>query len=435
MDPTLIAGIGILFMVALFFLKVPVAYGMAITGFLGLWHLRSLDATLSLLARDLYSTFNNYSLTVIPAFILMGYFASNSDIGKDIFETASKWVGNIRGSLCMAVMCASAMFGAVSGSSVATTVTMGVMSLPVMKKHHYSMMLATGSLAAGGILALLIPPSITFMLYAVVTEQSVGKLFIAGILPGILLTLLYCTTIGIAVRIKPDLASVTGKSFTMKEKIASINFGVLGVGLTFLLVMGGIFFGIYGATECGSAGAFIVLILGIARRRLKLHGVVGALAESTKLAAMVLLLVAAAIIFGRFMILSRFPMTVASTLTGLSVPPVVVVILILIIWLILGCFVEALPLLLLTVPVFQPIILRLGYDPIWWGVMVVLGIAMGGITPPVGMQVYVMKGIAPDIPMETIFQGAVIFLFPLIVCITLVIVFPQIGLFLPSLMK
>ncbi len=433
MDPTTVGVIGLVVLVIALFSRMPVGFVMALIGFLGFSYLVSLEGGLRLFAKDIFVIFGSYSLTVIPLFILMGQIAFHAGISRRLYDSAYTFLGHFPGGLAMATIGACAGFAAICGSTNAAAATMATVALPEMKRYKYSMELATGSVAAGGSLGILIPPSVIFIVYGIMTEQSIGKLFAAGILPGILLSILFILTIYIRVRIKPMLGP-PGPKTSLREKLQSLS-GVIEMLLIFGLVMGGLFKGFFTPTEAGAAGAFITLMLAVGRRHINWEKFLVAIWESVRISCMVLVIVAGATVFGHFLAVTRIPYILADWVAGLPLPPWAIMGLIISIYLIGGCFMDSLAMILLTIPIFYPVAVNLGYDPIWFGVIIVLITEMGVITPPVGVNVYVVSGVAKDVPLEVIFKGILPLLGALIVCNIILIIFPQIALFLPSLMR
>lgn len=429
-----IGVLGIVGFFALLFLRMPIAFSMAIIGFIGLSILTSPSAALSVVAKEFYSNFSSYTLSVVPMFILMGFLAFYSGIGSKLYYFAYKLVGHFPGGLAIATQVTCGLFGAVSGSNTATAATIGAISIPEMKKYKYDDSLSTGGVAAGGALGILIPPSVTFIIYGIATEQSIGKLFIAGIIPGILLMLLYILTIVILVTRNPKLGPPGPKS-NWGERFKALKGGLLEAFIVFIISLGGLYIGWFTPTEAGAVGAVSVLGISLIQKHMGWKEIKDSLADTTRITAMIMLLLAGAIVFGRFMTLSQIPTELANWASSFPYPPFVVMGIILIIYLILGFFIDALALILLTIPVFYPIaVTTLGYDPIWFGVIITLVVAAGIITPPVGVNVFIIKGVAKDVPLETIFKGIWPFFFALIVCILLLLIFPQIVTFLPEVL-
>lgn len=418
-------------MILLLVCSLPVALSMGIAGVVGYACVVNGKAALAILSADLYDIFSNYSLTVIPLFVFMGQVAFHSGISRRLFAAANCWLSAFKGGLAMATIGACAAFGAICGSGPATAATMAAVALPEMRRFKYDNALASGAVAAGGGLGMLIPPSVVFIVYGILTEQSIGKLFIAGIVPGLLVALLFCMTIAIHCRLRPELAPPVA-SVPWRQRFRSL----LGVGemmTLFLFVMGGMFLGFFTPTEAaavGAAGSVIIAALGgnCSFRMLK-----QAAWETVRTSCMVLVIVAGATIFGHFLAVSGLPMKFASALAVLPVPPWMVIIMIIAFYLIAGCFIDSLALVLLTVPIFYPVILELGYDSIWFGVMIVLVTQMGVITPPVGVNAYVVSGIERSIPLQTIFRGCVPFLLALVMATLLVLIFPALATWLPAL--
>lgn len=433
MTPTLIGITGIVILVALIFLETPVGFAMAIVGLGGFGYIINFDASLNMLAKDLFQIFGSYNLTVIPLFILMGQVAFHAGISSRLFYAAYKFMGHWPGGLAIATIGACAGFSAICGSTNATAATMASVTYPEMKKYGYKDSLSTGVIAAGGSLGILIPPSVIFIIYGIMTEQSIGKLFMAGILPGIMLTGLFILSIIIWVTLNPELAP-KGPTSDLKEKIQSL-YGLIETILLFIMVMGGLFFGMFTPTEAGAVGAFGTIVISLIRRQIHFSGIIQSLLETTRISCMILVIVAGATVFGHFLAITRIPFDIANWVAGLNLPSFAIMGLIILVYLAGGCFIDALALIMLTVPIFYPVISSLGYDPIWFGVIIVLVTQIGVITPPVGINVYVVKSVARDVPLQTIFQGIVPLLIALLVATVILIPFPQIATFLPGLMK
>ncbi|MBW1704090.1 MAG: TRAP transporter large permease [Deltaproteobacteria bacterium] len=433
MSLTTIGIIGIAILVILLFSNMPVGFVMAFVGLFGFSYVVNYSAGLSLLARDIWDVFSSYGLTVIPLFVFMGQIAFHAGISRRLYDSAYVLMGHRKGGLAMATVGACAGFAAISGSTNATAATMATVTLPEMKRYKYDMGLATGTVAAAGSLGILIPPSVIFIVYGILTEQSIGKLFAAGILPGILLSFLFLLTIHIQVTRNPSLAP-PGPKTDLKAKIKSFA-GVLETLVIFGLVMGGIFFGFFTPTEAAAVGAFLTLMIAICRRQLTWDGFVQSLADTTRISCMVMVIVTGATIFGHFMAITRVPFELAGWVAGLPLPRSAVMMVIVLIYLFGGCFMDALAMVMLTIPIFFPVSQALGFDPIWFGVVIVLITEMGVITPPVGVNVYVVYGVAKDVPLEVIFKGVLPMVLALLICNIILLFFPQIALFLPGLMR
>lgn len=433
MDPAINGLIGLGILIIILFSRMPVGFSMAIVGLAGITYMLSFDAALHTLAKDFYAMFGSYNMTVVPLFILMGQVAFHAGISRKLFDTAHTILDFLPGGLAVATIGACSMFAAICGSTNASVATMATVALPEMKRYKYSDSLSAGSVVAGGSLGILIPPSVIFIIYGIATEQSIGKLFAAGILPGILLSLLFCIAIMIWAHFRPEIAP-RGEKTSFKKKVLALS-GVSETALLFLLVMGGLFWGIFTPTEAGAIGAGGAIVLGVARRRLLWKGFGMAVLESTRISCMILVIVAGAITFGHFLAFTRLPFVVANWVAGLPLPKDAIMLLIIFLYVIGGCFMDALAMVLLTIPIVFPLVTAMGFDPIWFGVIIVLVAEMGAMTPPVGINVYVLSGIARDIPMEIIFKGAFPFVLCVMVCILILMVFPQIALLLPNLMR
>ncbi|MCF8087071.1 MAG: TRAP transporter large permease [Desulfotignum sp.] len=437
MSPTLIGITGILIMILMFLTRMPVAFVMATVGFVGFSIVISTDAGLVLLSRNIYETFDSYDLTTIPLFILMGQLGFNSGISKRLYNAGYRFLGNIRGGLAMATVTACTAFGAVCGSSPATAATMATVGLPEMKRYNYNDELATGCVASGGGIGMIMPPSVVLIIYGILTEQSIGALFVAGIFPALLVTLLFILCIYIRCRISPEQGP-KGEHFSWPQKMRSL-LGLVETLIVFVLVIGGIFIGLFTPTEAAAIGAFGVLLIAMIRRQITWQGFVKSLMETLRTSCMVLMLIAGAVIFGKFLAVTRIPFEIAGWVSGLAISPVLVLGVILLIYFFGGCFMDALAFVTLTVPIFFPVVMELGYDPIWFGIIIVMVTEMGVITPPVGINVYVVYGVAKNVlddgvPLEKIFKGIFPFLIAVIVGVLILIIFPQIIMYLPNLM-
>jgi tripartite ATP-independent transporter DctM subunit len=437
MSPTFIGITGIIIMILMFLTRMPVAFVMASVGFVGFSCVISTDAGLVLLSRNVYETFDSYDLTTIPLFILMGQLGFNSGISKRLYDAGYKFMGSVRGGLAMATVSACTAFGAVCGSSPATAATMATVGLPEMKRYGYDDELATGSVASGGGIGMIMPPSVVLIIYGILTEQSIGALFVAGIFPAFLVTVLFIICIYIRCRISPEQGP-PGEHFSWPEKLKAL-LGLSETLIIFTLVIGGIFIGLFTPTEAAAIGAFGMLVIALARRQITWKGFVKSLMETLRTSCMVLMLIAGAVIFGKFLAVTRIPFEIAGWVAGLEMSPVLVMAVVIGIYFIGGCFMDALAFVTLTVPIFFPVVMELGFDPIWFGIIIVMVTEMGVITPPVGINVYVVYGVAKnvlkeEIPLEKIFKGIFPFLLAIIVGVILLIMFPSIILFLPNLM-
>ena len=433
MDPIIAGVIGTVLVFMLLFLGMPIAFALMLVGFAGISYLASIEAALPIAARTVYEVSAYYPYTVIPLFIVMGGFAGSSGMTKDLYSTFDKWFRKLPGGLGIATIGACAGFAAVSGSSVATAATMGTVALPEMKRFNYHPRLATGTVAAGGTLGFLIPPSIGFIVYGMLTEQSIGKLLVAGMIPGLILAVAYMAIVVVWVKLNPSVAPVSPEAVSWREKFSSL-LGVWEPLAIFLLVMGGIYGGLFTPTEAGAMGATVLFLVAIIKRKLNRQNLVGALLEAVRISVMVLFLVAGANVFSYFLALSTIPMKVAGWAAALEVSPYLIHTIIVVIYLFLGCFLDAISMMVLTMPVIYPVILALGFNPIWFGVIAVLMMEAGLITPPMGLNIFTVAGVAKDVPIETIFRGVAPFLLSIFAIVILITIFPQLALFLPNMM-
>jgi tripartite ATP-independent transporter DctM subunit len=429
MSPILIGSIGVIILLVCFSIGIPMAFSMALVGMAGFAYMVSPDAALSLLPRDVFEQFISYPLSVIPMFVMMGCYAFASGIGRKLFNTAYVVLGRLSGGLAIASVAASTLFGAVCGSTAATTATIGKVALPEMKKHHYSDMFATGTVATAGGLGIMIPPSTAFIVYGILTEQSIGKLYIAGIIPGIIIAILFVGTILVWCKLKPN-AGPPGPSTTWAQKLKSLM-GVADALVLFLVAMGGLFAGWFTPTEAGAIGSVGALIIGVVNRELTWQKFIDATKDGLRISCMIMLLIAGATVFSHFITRTTMPFELANWVTTLSLSPVMIMTLILIFYFILGTFLDAMACIVLVVPILFPMVIGLGYDPIWFGVMVTLLSMVAVVSPPDGVNVYVVKGISRDVPITTIFWGTIPYLVPFLVATVIFVAFPQIATFLP----
>ena len=431
MSPETTGLVGIVALLFLFLLQVPIAFSMALVGFVGYAYLSDIDPAFAILSQDIFDTFTSYPLSVIPMFILMGSFAHASGISKRLFSTTYTWVGNLRGGLTIATVLACAGFAAICGSTAATAATMGKIALPEMKKYKYDDALATGTVAAAGTLGILIPPSTVLIVYGILVEESIGKLFVAGIVPGIILSLLFVATVAILCARNPALGP-PGPSTTWTEKLKATK-GIIEAVILFLLAIGGLMLGWFSPTQAGAIGAGGALLIGLVRRQLTWKNFLETGKDGLRTSCMVLFIIAGAVVFGHFLAISTIPFILADWVGSLPIHRLAVISIIILIYFLGGFFMDSMALIVVTIPIFYPIVQKLGFDPIWFGVIIVLTGEMGVITPPVGVNVFVIKGIAPEVPLNTIFRGIFPFLYAIILLTVLVVLFPKIATFLPSL--
>ncbi|MEE8553704.1 MAG: TRAP transporter large permease [Desulfobacterales bacterium] len=427
-----ITGIVALLLI-LFFLGIPVGFAMGIVGFCGFCYLVSFKAGLNMISSVLWDTFSKYGLTVIPLFIFMGQIAFYSGVNEKLYNAAYKWVGQIRGGLAMATIMACSAFAAICGSNAATAATMTTVALPQMNKYKYEPMLSTGAVACGSTLGVVIPPSVVLIVIGLSTEQSIAKLFYGGIGAGICLAILLMLTVYILCSIYREWGPVGPKTSFM-EKIRALT-GTFEMATLFFLVMLGLYFGFFTPAEAGAAGSLFAVIICVAGGRLTWKGFVASVTDTLRISCMVIMIVAGAVMFGRFLTVTRIPYDIASWVIELPVPNMVIMLIIFAIYIVGGAVMDALALLLITIPIFFPVAKQLGYDPIWFGVTITVVTTLGAVTPPVGATTYVVGGMAKDVPLEDVFKGVAFFLPAYIICVLLLMILPEIVTYLPSLIR
>ncbi|MBR3370673.1 MAG: TRAP transporter large permease [Rhodobacteraceae bacterium] len=432
MTPLMAGLIGFAALFGLLAIRMPIGLAMILVGAGGIAVLNSPAAAMNVLGAFPYSYSAVFSLSVVPLFVLMGAFATVSGMGTGLYKTAYSWVGHRRGGLASATILSCAGFAALSGSSIAAAATMGKVSLPEMERYKYDAGLATGSIAAGGTLGILIPPSTVLIVYALLTEQSVGRLFLAGFLPGLLLTLLFIATVIIVTTLNPAAGPV-GPRTPMRERLkVLVNSGALIFIVT--IVIGGIYTGVFTVAEAASVGAFLTFLHALWSGNLSIQRFFKALLDTIRTTAMVFFILIGAHFFAPFLALTRIPMNLATSIGELAVPALAILLIIIAVYIVLGTFMEGFAMLVLTVPIVLPIITTLGYDPIWFGIIMVVVVEMGLISPPVGMNVFVVKGVAQHVPLGKIYRGIIPFWIAMAVCVFLLILFPDIALYLPNTM-
>jgi C4-dicarboxylate transporter DctM subunit len=426
-------GIGLLssvILIVLIAIRVPIAFASIASGLIGMLMLLSPHGALSYVVSDMYSQFNSFPFSAVPMFILMGYFTASAGMTGRLFDAAYAWVGSIRGGLAVATVSACALFAAVSGSGPATAATIGKVAYPQMKRYGYDDRISTACIAAAGTLGPLIPPSGAMIVYAILAEQSIIKCLLAGILPGVLVTVLMVLMIvGLCLR-NPGLAPA-GPRTDMRTKVKALP-GVLETAILFLYVVGGLYVGLFTPTQAGAAGALGALIIGLSRRRLKGRVIWGAAQEAVRVSCMVLFLIVGSVVFGHLLSLSTVTTNVIAWVQHLPLPPVVIIISICVAYIIGGCFLDSLGLLVLTTPIIAPVISSLGYDLIWWGVIMCMLGEVGAITPPLGVNVYVIRHIS-GASLDAIVRGIVPFFVVIVLAIAIVIAFPSLATWLPSM--
>ncbi len=430
MDPSLLSLLILVLLFVLLAAGMPIGIAMGLSAATGIGVLIDPNAALNLIGQTAYETAITYDLSVLPMFVLMGYIASGAGLSEALYRACNAWLGHRRGGLALATVGGCGAFAAICGSSLATAATMSQVALPEMRRYNYDDRLATGAIAAGGTIGILIPPSVLMVLYGLLTETSISKLFLAGILPGILTVIVFMAVISAVTRIRPEYGPRAERA-SLQARLRAIR-EVWGVALLFILVIGGIYAGIFSPTEAASIGAIGALLLSVLNRTFSLDLVRGSLIETVKTTAMIFTILIGAILFNNFLILATVPDLISDWIEGLQIGRIEVLLLILVIYIVIGSFLDSLAMVLLTIPIFFPIINALGFDPVWFGIIVVMIVELGLITPPIGMNVFVIKGIATDIPMERIFVGVLPFVVAQIVLIGILVVFPEIALLIPE---
>lgn len=426
MSPTVLAVIGIVVMIGLMFLRMPVSFALLLVGGVGAAIMVGPSAAAQLLSAETFRMFTSYSLAVVPLFILMGQVVFRAGLSAKLYDTAHKWVGSLPGGVAATTILASVGFGAMTGSNAATTATMGAVALPEMKRYKYNPSLAGGSVAIGGTLGILIPPSTALIIVAVQAELSISDLFIAAVVPGLLVGGLLVATVLVLCRIRPELGP-PGPRSGWGERFRSLT-GVTDTLILFLLVIGGLYLGWFTPTESGAAGAFGAIVIAFARGKFSFKLLWTAILETLRVSAMVVLLVASAVVFGRFLALTRLPFDLADWVGSLAVPSVVVLLVIIFIYLLGGAFMDALGFLVISIPIFYPLAANLGYDLVWFTIIVTLVTTLGAVTPPVGVNVFIVAAMDKAVSAAQVFRGTFIFIIPYAVATTLVIVFPALIL-------
>jgi len=423
-----ILGLGIL--LAFFLTGIELAFAMILVGFVGFGYLISFEASFNMMAKDVFDTFESYSLTVVPLFILMGQIAFNAGIARRLYDTAHKFIGHIPGGLAIATVAGATIFKAISGSTVATAVTFASVAVPEMDRFGYSKKLSTGIVATVGTLGILLPPSVVLIIFGVITQQSIGKLFIAGIVPGLLISFFFILIIIGWCKIDPTVGPV-GERFSWKARFASLP-EVIWPVIIFLVIIGGLLAGYFTPTEAGSVGTFAVIVLSFAKKDINIRKTAQSVMESLVTATMVLLLLAGSAVLGHFLAVTKIPMLVSDWVVQLPVHRSVIMLFVTLIYLLGGSFIDDLAFMILATPVFYPAVLKLGYDPLWFGMMIAVTVMIGVVIPPVAINVFVVKNIT-KVPIGVVYSGVYPFLISLVVCGVLLFIFPQLATFVPSL--
>lgn len=428
-----VAAIGLASMFVLMFARVPIAIAMAVPGIVGAWALRGWQPMMTVLDTVVWSHGSNYTLSTIPMFVLMSELIFVSGVSGELFDVFRKWMGALRGGLALATVGASSIFAAACGSSVAGTATMGIVASKEMQRAGYSDTLSSGAVVAGGTLGILIPPSTAFIIYGMLTEESIGRLLVAGIVPGVVLTLLYMLTIYGAVSVRPGWGPATSRS-TWRERIVSLR-SILWVAVLFVVVIGGMYAGLFSPTEAAAVGAVGAFVIALVRGRLGWSSLVASLTNTVKITGFLFAIILGAFILNYFLAITRLPADLAAYIGGLGWSPLAVMLLILLLYLILGAIMDAMAMVVITIPILLPTVKALGFDLIWFGVVVVVMVEMALISPPVGMGCFVLKGVNPRLDMADIYRGALLFILPIVALLAILLAVPGVALWLPRMMQ
>ena len=431
MNEVTVGLIGLAVVLVLFLTGIELGFAMAVIGFLGFSYIVSMKAGLNLLAKDFFDVFSSYGFTVIPLFVLMGQVAFNAGIARRLYNTSYKFIGHIPGGLAMATVAGATAFKAICGSSPATAATFASVAVPEMDRYNYDKKLSTGIVATVGTLGILIPPSVTLIVFGIITEQSIGKLFLAGIVPGLMVAFFFICIIYGWCRINPALGP-RGQKSTWRERIRSLP-EIVWIGIIFLLVIGGLMQGFFTPTEAGSVGTFAVLLMSVIKRDMNFKGYVKSVSESLRTACMVLMLIAGSTVLGHFLAVTKIPMIAADWVVALPLNRYMIMVIISLIYLVGGSFIDDLAFMVLATPIFYPCIAKLGFNPIWFAMIIALTVMIGVVVPPVAINVFVVKNIT-KVPFNVIYAGVYPFLLSLLFCGILLFLFPQLCTFLPGLL-
>lgn len=428
----LVSLIGLAFLLFSLFIGLPIAWGMLLVGTIGFSYYTGFEAAYTMAAQTAFDTGMSYSFTVLPLFILMGNLVTASGLSRDLYTAANAFIGHLRGGLAMATIIACGAFSALSGSSMATTAAMSRVAMPNMRKYNYDDRLATGSIAAGGTLGILIPPSVIMVVYGILSETDIGKLFAAGFLPGFIAMLMYLLTIVVLTTINPKLGQPGGKS-SWAQRLHATK-GVFAITVLFIVIMGGIYGGIFTPTEAAGIGAFCTFLITFKRRGWQPKLYLTVLVEAAQTTAIMFALVIGALIFTNFLTVAGLPNQLLEFINGLDISPLMVIFMICLIYLVLGCFLETMSMVMLTVPIFYPIVASLGFDLVWFGIIVVVAAEISLITPPLGLNIFMIKNVMPDIPLRTVIYGVSPFVITDIIRLTILVLVPWIVLVVPNSM-
>ncbi|MDO4723934.1 MAG: TRAP transporter large permease [Comamonadaceae bacterium] len=428
----LVSLIGVLALLVLLFLGLPIAWGMLLVGVAGFSYLASLEAGLAMAAQTSFDTAMNYNFTVLPLFILMGNLVNASGLARDLYRVAYAFIGHLRGGLAMATILACAAFSALCGSSMATTAAMGRVALPNMRKYGYDDRLAAGSIAAGGTLGILIPPSVMLVVYGILTETDIGKLFAAGMLPGTVAIFMYLVTVVLVTAWRPELGRA-GERAGWAERWQAAK-GVVAIAVLFLIIMGGIYGGVFTPTEAAGIGVAATFVMTLKRRGWQPRMYLKVLVEAAQTSTVMFALIIGALVFTNFLTVAGLPSALLEFIRGLDVPPLAVILMICLAYLVMGCFLETMSMVLLTVPIFYPVVASLGFDLIWFGIVVVVAAEISLITPPLGLNIFMIKNVIPDMRLGAIIRGVTPFVVTDILRLLLLIVVPWLVLVVPQSM-
>ncbi len=440
MEVTFLVGLaGLIALLALIVVRVPIAYTMILVGAVGA-AIESGPTVVLYQLKDLaYSQFSNYDLSVLPMFILMGSLAARCGLSSDLFRGADAWFGRFRGGVAMAAVAACGGFGAVCGSSTATASTMGIVALPELRRYKYAPSLATGTIAAGGTLGILIPPSVVLIVYAIIVQTNIVTLFEAALVPGLLAVAMFLITVAIYVRLVPG-AGPQGEAVS-RDEFMSATLAMLPIAVIFVIVIGGIYGGLYNPTPAGAIGVFLVAVYGFARRRLTRRATIEALLETARTTGMIYLILLGAALLSIFMARAGVPQAAAALLQNSGLPPLMIMVIIIVIFIVLGMLMDSLSMIILAIPFFWPMVSGLDFGlsaddvKIWFGIIALVVVELGLITPPVGLNVFIINSLAPDVPMRETFKGVIPFFLSEIIRVTLLVLFPAISLTLPHLLR
>ena len=433
MDPVLVGILGSCLLFLLMLMGMPIAFCLMLVGFLGVSYLASVKAALPMLARTVYETSSHYPYAVIPLFIVMGVYAEISGLSSDLYDAFDRWLRKLPGGIGIATIAAVAGFSAISGSSVAASATFARVAYPEMRRFNYSPKLASGIVAAGATIDFLIPPSLGFVVFGMLTEQSIGKLLISGMFPGLILAGAFMAILFLWVKLNPGAAPSSPEPASLREKLSALK-GIWETVAIFLIVIGGIYLGFFTPNEAAGVGATLIFVMALVKKKLNRRILLASLYEASRISVMVLFLVAGANVFSYFLALSTIPMKVSAWIGGLAVSKYVILTIIVLIYLLLGCFLDAISMMILTLPVIFPVVMAIGFDPIWFGVVCILMMGAGLITPPMGLTVFTVASIVDDAKLEEVFKGALPFLIAILFVTFLITLCPQIALYLPGMM-